>query len=472
MNRTDVLVIGAGQAGLAMSACLRARGMEHVLLERGAVAERWRSNTWDSLRLLTPNWMTRLPGHAYCGDEPGGFMHKNDVVRLLEKYCRSIAAPIQTSTRVLRAVTERKGYRVSTDRGPWWARAVVIATGACHETIVPAWARQIPDSIAQVLPEHYRSPQHLPAGGVLVVGASSTGAQLAEEIRLSGRPVTLSVGRHIPVPRRYRGRDVMDWLDAAGVLNRRAETVSDLGAARRQPSMQLVGREGPDLDLAHLERLGIDLVGRTLGFDGHRVRLGEELQQSCAEAAVRRRRLLDRIDAFIRAEGDKAESPAETPLFVPPYAGRGTLDLRSAGISSVVWATGYRRDYDWLALPLTDSAGELRHDLGHTSAPGVYALGLRFLRRRNSNFIDGVGRDAEELAADIARHLRHRPARAGQPPAAGQPASHRLGPRSAAPGYARQRQQPQVGRHKGSPPGTHQPHPPRRFRSANLECPH
>jgi putative flavoprotein involved in K+ transport len=277
---------------------------------------------------------------------------------------------------------------------------------------VPAWARQLPDSIAQVLPEDYRSPRELPAGGVLVVGASSTGAQLAEEIHLSGRPVTLSVGRHIPLPRRYRGRDVMDWLDAAGVLNQRAESVSDLDAARRQPSMQLVGRDGPDLDLAHLDRLGIDLVGRALDFEGQRVRFGAQLRQSCAEATVRRRRLLDGIDAILRAGCDKAEAPAETPTFVPPDAGRGTLDLRAAGIGSVVWATGYRRRYDWLELPLTDSAGELRHDGGLTAAPGIYTLGLRFLRRRNSNFIDGVGRDAEELAADIARHLRHRPARA------------------------------------------------------------
>jgi putative flavoprotein involved in K+ transport len=412
MNRTDVLVIGAGQAGLAMSACLSAQGIEHVLLERGAVAERWRSNTWNSLRLLTPNWMTRLPGHLYRGDDPQGFMHKSDVVRLLEGYGRAVAAPIQPHTRVLRAMAGQQGYLVSTDRGPWWARALVIATGACHATRVPAWARQLPDSIAQVLPEDYRSPRELPAGGVLVVGASSTGAQLAEEIHLSGRPVTLSVGRHIPLPRRYRGRDVMDWLDAAGVLNQRAESVSDLDAARRQPSMQLVGRDGPDLDLAHLDRLGIDLVGRALDFEGQRVRFGAELRQSCAEAAVRRRRLLDGIDAFIRAGGDKAEAPAETPTFVPPDAGRGTLDLRAAGIGSVVWATGYRRRYDWLELPLTDSAGELRHDGGLTAAPGIYTLGLRFLRRRNSNFIDGVGRDAEELAADIARHLRHRPARA------------------------------------------------------------
>jgi putative flavoprotein involved in K+ transport len=412
MNRTDVLVIGAGQAGLAMSACLSARGIEHVLLERGAVAERWRSNTWNSLRLLTPNWMTRLPGHLYRGDDPQGFMHKSDVVRLLEGYGRAVAAPIQPHTRVLRAMAGQQGYLVSTDRGPWWARALVIATGACHATRVPAWARQLPDSIAQVLPEDYRSPRELPAGGVLVVGASSTGAQLAEEIHLSGRPVTLSVGRHIPLPRRYRGRDVMDWLDAAGVLNQRAESVSDLDAARRQPSMQLVGRDGPDLDLAHLDRLGIDLVGRALDFEGQRVRFGAELRQSCAEAAVRRRRLLDGIDAFIRVRGDEVEAPAETPPFVPLDAGRETLDLRAAGIGSVVWATGYRRRYDWLEMPLTDSAGELRHDGGLTAAPGVYVLGLRFLRRRNSNFIDGVGRDAEALAADIARHLRHRPARA------------------------------------------------------------
>jgi putative flavoprotein involved in K+ transport len=252
MTRTDVLIIGAGQAGLAMSACLAARGIEHVVLERGRVAERWRSERWDSLRLLTPNWMTRLPGHAYRGGAPEGFMCRDEVAEFLAGYGRGIVAPVAEATRVLRVAQCADGYEVTTDRGSWRARAVVLATGACDRAAVPGWSRTVSQRVAQVVPSRYRRPEDLPAGGVLVVGASATGVQLAEEIHRSGRPVTLAVGSHSRLPRRYRGRDIMEWFDAAGLLDERAEAVPDIAAARRQPSLQLVGRSGPSPDLPRL----------------------------------------------------------------------------------------------------------------------------------------------------------------------------------------------------------------------------
>jgi putative flavoprotein involved in K+ transport len=413
MTRTDVLIIGAGQAGLAMSACLAARGVEHVLLERGRVAERWRSERWDSLRLLTPNWMTRLPGHRYRDGVPEGFMHRDAVVALLDRYRRRIAAPVEERTRVLRLAQEADGFAVATDRGAWRARAVVVANGACDGASVPGWARTLPDRIRQVVPESYRRPAELPAGGVLVVGASATGAQLAEELHLSGRPVTLAVGSHVRLPRRYRGRDIMEWMDAAGLLDERAEAVPDLAAARRQPSLQLVGRPRGALDLGHLAGLGVAITGRALGVQGERLTLATDLAAQIAAAERRRRRVLARIDTHIAAAGIAA--PEEPGAWEPPALSgrpRTGLDLRAAGIATVVWATGFRRDYSWLGVPVLDAAGELVHDRGVTPAPGLYALGLRFLRRRSSSFIDGVGRDAEELAAEVALRLRHRPARA------------------------------------------------------------
>lgn len=413
MTAIDVLIIGAGQAGLAMSTCLSASAIDHVLLERGRIAERWRSQRWDSLRLLTPNWMTRLPGHAYRGPDPHGFLHKDAVTTLLETYAAAHSAPVLPDTRVLGVTRNGSGYRVDTDRGAWQARAVVLATGACDRPRLPDWASRLPGHIHQITPDAYRSPADLPRGGVLVVGASATGVQLAEEIHASFRPVTLAAGQHVRLPRSYRGRDLLDWMALAGVLDQPAEAVRDLAAARRAPSLQLVGRPGVSLDLPHLARFGVRIIGRALGVDGDRLQLAGDLAALLADAEHRRRRLLARIDAHIAEAGIAAPADPgawDAPRLVARAPGR--LDLRGEGIRSVVWATGYRRDYGWLRVPVLDAAGELRHDGGVTPAPGLYVLGLPFLRRRNSPFIDGVGRDAEALAVEIARQLRQTTAQA------------------------------------------------------------
>ncbi len=266
MRRSDVLVVGAGQAGLALSACLGQAGIGHVLIERGRVAERWRSERWDSLRLLTPNWMTRLPGHRHDGPDPEGFMGRDVVVELLEGYAAAIAAPVEEGTAVLSVRPAEDGFAVETDRGAWRARAVVVAMGACDLPAVPGWAADLSPEIAQVVPGAYRNPAGLTAGGVLVVGASATGVQFAREIHASGRPVTLAVGRHIRLPRRHRGRDIMEWMDRAGILDEPWWEVPDLAAARRQPSLQLSGAaDGVGLDLMRLRAMGVRLVGRAPG---------------------------------------------------------------------------------------------------------------------------------------------------------------------------------------------------------------
>jgi putative flavoprotein involved in K+ transport len=390
MPRTDVLIIGAGQAGLAMSRCLAACGIEHVVLERGRVGESWRG-LWDSLTLLTPNWMSRLPGHSYAGRHPDGFMGRAEVVALIERYARCGGAPVVGGTRVRAVRPETGGYRVETDRGGWTARAVVVATGACGRSRLPGCARGLPPGVVQLAASGYRRPEDLPEGGVLVVGGSSTGVQLAAEIQGSGRQVTLAVGRHSRMVRRYRGRDIFAWFEATGILTEAAERVPDLAAARRQPSMQLSGR-GP-----------IDLAG--LAAEG-RVALGGTLAADCAASDARLLRVLGRIDAHIAATGTPA--PADPEARAPrrhPAAEAQVLDLAAEGIRSVVWATGYRRDYGWLQVPVLDPSGEIVHDGGVTAAPGLYALGLRFLRHRSSNFIDGVGRDAEALTGEVAAFL-------------------------------------------------------------------
>jgi putative flavoprotein involved in K+ transport len=297
---------------------------------------------------------------------------------------------------------------VATDHGDWEAPAVVVATGHCDRPSVPAFGSALSPDVAQVVPSRYRNPDGLPPGGVLVVGASATGVQLAAEIHRSGRPVTLAVGRHVRLPRRYRGRDVMCWLDAAGVVDETAADVPDLEAARRQPSLQLVGTpEGRSLDLGVLGELGVRLVGRAVGAAGDRVLLADDLAESVAAADARLGRLLHRIDGHIARAG-VAAPPPEPIRSVPTAPGPTALDLRREGIRAVVWATGYRRSYPWLRVPVLDARGEIRHEGGVTPIPGLYVLGLQFLRRRKSSWIDGVGEDARELVDHLAGHLSQR----------------------------------------------------------------
>lgn len=407
MPRTTTIVIGGGQAGLAMSRCLSERGIEHSVLERGKLAQRWRSHSWDSLHLLTPNWMTRLPGFQYDGNDPDGFMSIPQLITFFERYASSSSAPIVTGTAVQSVERAGNGFRVVTNNGEWSASSVVMATGYCDLPFVPAASRKVPPSILQISTANYRSPEQLPSGGVLVVGASSSGVQIADEIQRSGRQVTLAVGRHTRLPRRYRGRDILWWLDQLGALSQESNAVQDIGRSRRQPSLQLVGRsDHSSLDLAVLHARGVRLVGRVRNVDGYRIGLGDDLVAAMAAADIKMADVLTRIDAFV-ARTRVVASPREPFNPTWPLAGEAPsqLDLHSDRISTVIWATGYRRAYPWLRVPVLDADGEIVHTGGITPERGLYVLGMNFQRRRNSSFIDGVGHDAQILAGQIARSL-------------------------------------------------------------------
>jgi len=410
MAHTDVIVIGAGQAGLAMSRHLADRGIDHAVLERGHVAERWRSERWDSLHLLTPRWQSRLPGWSYLGPDPDGYMTRTEVTQYLEDYSRSFSAPVHTGVTVEAVERDEAGFRVETTAGAWRAASVVIATGYCDLATVPPFAAGLAPDIVQVVPTAYRNPGQLPDGPVLVVGASSTGIQLASEIERSGRHVTLAVGGHTRLPRNYRGLDIMAWFDAMGVLSETADQVWDVDASRDEPSLQLIGDEGHrSLDLGILQADGVRVVGRVLEVRGRQVALADDLAASVEHAEAKMHRLLDRVDRFIESSGRAgsfAGADRPRPVPVPPLP--AALDLGAAGTRTVVWATGYRREYPWLHVPVLDDRGELRHEGGVTPEPGLYALGLYFMRRRNSSFLDGVGADAAELADHIQRRLRRR----------------------------------------------------------------
>ena len=405
MKRTDTIIVGGGQAGLAMSRCLSEEGIDHVVLERGRVAERWRTERWDSLRLLSPNWHTRLPGFRYQGADPDGFMTMPEIVSYFERYALASSAPVQDETTVLSVKRSGQGYRVRTDQGDWEASTVVVATGHCDVPFVPQVAEDLSSGVHQVVPSQYRNPNQLPDGGVLVVGASASGIQLAQEIHRSGRPVTLAVGRHIRMPRRYRGRDIAWWLEASGILGEQAEHAFDLDSARQQPSLQLVGT--PDkqtIDLAILREEGVRLVGRVDGAGGTRISFRNDLRRNIDAAEQKLDRVLDRIDRFIDETCMAADIPDRRPSIEISEAPT-ELELRDAGISSVLWATGYRRRYSWLQVPVLNIRGEIIHDAGVTPAAGLYVLGLNFQRTRKSSFIDGVGDDARAVTEHLSKRF-------------------------------------------------------------------
>ena len=405
MPRTDVLIIGAGQAGLAMSRCLSELDIEHVVLERGQIGQRWRQDGWDSLRLLTPNWMTRLPGHHYQGNDPDGFMSVPDVVRLLEEYALSSRVPVILGTTVRRVEAWGDRFRVATNHGVWCATTVVVATGYCDRPAIPASSRSLAPWIEQLAPKAYRHPEQLRPDGVLIVGASASGVQLADEIQRSGRQVTLAVGRHTRLPRRYRGRDILWWLDRLGALTQDTTSVHNLDVSRDQPSLQLVGR--PDhqtLDLDTLQQSGVRLTGRVQRIDGRRVQFGDDLIATLAAADVKMATIRARIDQFIAGNGPSAPAPEPfVPTWPLAHQAPEQLDFGAERIGTVIWATGYRRAYSWLRVPVLDGGGEIHHQGGVTPHRGLYVLGLNFQRRRNSSFIDGVGDDARFLADHIAR---------------------------------------------------------------------
>ena len=408
--RTTTVVIGAGHAGLAMSRHLAERSIDHVVVERGEVANSWKTERWDSLRLLTPNWQSRLPGHAYAGDNPDGFMTMPEVIDFIEQYSNIISAPVQTHTTVTSLRRNGDGYEIGTDHGDWHCQTVVIATGACNVAQVPTVAASAPSTITMLTPMQYRNPDQLLEGGVLVVGASATGIQLADEIHRSGRPVTLAVGEHVRMPRVYRGKDIQWWMDAAGVLDERYDTVDDIVRARNVPSPQLVGSpQRETLDLNALTGIGVELIGRLASINDGKAQFSGSLRNNCALADLKMGRLLDTIDEWASDNGVDAAvgAPhrfARTVVEDSPPLG---MDLTSAEIETIIWATGYYPDYSWLHVPVLDRKGKIRHDGGVVESPGMYLMGMTFLRRRKSSFIHGASDDARDLSAHLASYLNN-----------------------------------------------------------------
>jgi putative flavoprotein involved in K+ transport len=378
------------------------------VLERGEVANSWRRERWDSLRLLTPNWQCRLPGISYDGSDPDGYMTMPEVVELIERFAAPARDRVRTGTNVTSVRRTDGGYQVITSSGAIRCRTIVLASGACNQPTVPDFAHAVPPTVKQLTPFGYRDPSQLPDGGVLVVGASATGVQLAAELRRSGRPVILSVGEHVRLPRTYRGRDVLWWMEASGVWDQRHDELEDLARARRLPSPQLVGTPTrTTLDLNALSAMGVELVGRWAAIRDASALFSGGLRNVCSLADLKMGRLLGVFDEWAADRGSNAgfDRPERFAPTQVPRAPRLQLDLASGEIRTIVWATGFRPDYRWLEVPVLDAKGQLRHDGGVVDSAGLYALGLPVLRRRKSTFIHGTEDDAREVVEHLALWL-------------------------------------------------------------------
>jgi putative flavoprotein involved in K+ transport len=407
-RETATIVIGAGQAALSLSRQLAAARHDHVLLERGRVGEAW-LRRWDSLHLLTPNWLNRLDGAPAHAAEHG-FLKAGDFTKYLQRYARSFGAPVYEHTTVERVSRLADGFLVETDGDSWRAGSVVVATGHAGAPRVPAASAGVPLGLRQLHSSAYRNPSALPPGGVLVVGAGPSGQQIAAELRRAGRRVVIAVGEHARSMRRYRGRDIWHWLRETGAFDRTREDLGP-GFTGKTTSLTLSGTNGGEqLDLAVLDRLGVVVAGRLVGFDGARATFADDLEATTTRADLAMLRTLDRIDAHLAVVEPEWPHRPRRVRNVSLGSGPSWVDLSTEGISTVIWATGYGRDYSWLDVPALGENGEIEQRHGVAELPGLYTIGLNFQRYRGSHLIGGVGADAALLARQIAAAGRRAPA--------------------------------------------------------------
>ena len=405
--RRSVAVVGGGQAGLAMSYCLKQRGIDHVVLERHRVAHEWREHRWDSFCLVTPNWQCRLPGFPYRGPDPQGFMLKADIVRYIEDYVRHFEPPLieGASATTLRA-HPAGGYALSTSVGDCRADQVVIATGGYHTPRIPRAAERLPDALVQIHSSEYRNPESMPEGEVLVVGTGQSGCQIAEDLHIAGRRVHLCVGGAPRTARRYRGRDVVEWLEDMGYYSLPVSEHPLRERVRAKANHYVTGRDGGrDIDLRQRAREGMRLYGRLTGVHAGRLELGGDLKQNLDQADAVAESIKTTIDKLIAQRGIAAPEEARyVPVWEPAGETR-SLELAATGITSVVWCTGFRADYRWIEVPIFDGRGYPVHHRGVTTAKGLYFVGLPWLHTWGSGRFSGVATDAEYLADRIEERL-------------------------------------------------------------------
>ena len=415
MTRHPVIIIGAGQGGLAGSHALSQRNVDHLVLERGRIGEAWRSARWDSFRLVTPNWMTRLPGRHYCGPDPDGFMAGAEFIAFLEEYARSFDAPVRCGVDVQRVQREAGGFVLSTSAGKMACDNVVVATATYQRPSIPTLARALPTQLLQLHASAYRNPAQIPSGAVLVVGSGQSGCQIADELHRHGRQVHLCTGRAGRLPRRYRGRDCIVWQHLMGLLDRTPDMLeSPSHRFRGDPHLTGAGG-GRTLNLHQFSQDGILLHGHFAAIQGQHLQFGDDLADNLAFADDYFAEFCARADAYIEANAKDAPTADGNntdfggPLRAPAPQAVRNLDVDAANISTVIWATGFAFDFSWIDAPGGfDEQGYPRQHRGVSSTPGLYYLGLNWLSKRKSGIIFGVEEDAEHLGELIAQRVHYR----------------------------------------------------------------
>jgi putative flavoprotein involved in K+ transport len=400
----DVAIIGGGQAGLSTSWYLKQAEVDHVVLEAGRVAETWRSRRWDSFCLVTPNWTVQLPGAKYSGSDPDGFMLLAELVDYFQSYANSFEAPLEEDSTVTKLEASGGEFLLTLASGAIKARSVVVATGAYQRPHRPAGAESIPDGVTQLFAEEYSNPAGLPPGAVLVVGSGQTGCQLAEELHQSGRRVFLACGRCVWVPRRLQGRDILWWMIESGFMDRTPDKLPS-PLARLLGNPQATGHDGGrDLNFRVLHETGVELLGRYVGADGSTLHFADDLAASVDFGDARLGDFLKFVATYCAANGTTAPT-VEMP---PPLRikTRTELDITRDGIGSVIWTSGYRPDYGWVKFPVVDEMGFPVQTDGRTSVPGLYFMGVHWMRKGKSSILYGVGEDAEIVARQIVEARR------------------------------------------------------------------
>ncbi|HET9081843.1 MAG TPA: MSMEG_0569 family flavin-dependent oxidoreductase [Trebonia sp.] len=402
-----VAVIGGGQAGLSMSYYLLRQKIDHIVLEADRAGHEWTDRRWDTFCLVTPNWQCRLPGFPYRGPDPDGFMARDEVASYLDEYVRSYGFPLKERTRAIRLRRAGGLFHLTTTAGQCTAGQVVVATGPYQVPRTPRLAERLPEYVTQLHSADYRSPEQLPAGAVLVVGTGQSGCQIAEDLHLAGGAVHLSVGSAPRVARRYRGKDVVAWLDEMGYYRRAITDLADADAVRFRANHYVTGRDGGhDIDLRAFAAEGMTLHGRLTGVSTNgTLTFAADLERNLDTADAVSQSIKDSIDAYTEQEGiDAPREPRYTPPWIPPSDGGGTLDLGAAGVTSVVWATGFGADYRWIEVPVFDGRGYPTHRRGVTGCPGLYFLGLPWQHTWGSGRLGGVADDAEHLLHRVIAH--------------------------------------------------------------------
>jgi putative flavoprotein involved in K+ transport len=405
MEQFDTVIIGAGQAGLATSYYLNQQNREHIVLEKQRVGEAWRSGKWDSFTLVTPNWMLQLPGFNYDGDNPEGFLTRDEVVQYLDNYVDQFDPPVRTGVEVTSVEKSNGGFKLETSIGPFEASNVVVATGTFQQPNIPNFSSKLAPHLHQLHSSEYRNPEELPSGAVLVVGAAQSGCQIADELNAHGREVYLSTGKANRLPRRYRGGDSFWWANELGIMDQTPEDLPSL-EARFVPNPQVTGKDGGHtLSLHHLAADGVHLLGRMKDANGTQITIGDDLMDNLAQADKFAAEFKKGVDTYIEKTGMDAPEDTQPDLQV----GYDTevinqLDLDAAGITSVIWATGYTYDYSWIQFPVFDEMGYPVQERGVTEQPGLYFVGLHFLHKRKSGLLLGVADDA----AHVVEHLTNR----------------------------------------------------------------